>query len=66
MPNSSCRANFTRLDLDMTRNKAPINKKNLNKAAFFKGQLDMMPLNLAVLPWGYCVAHWRCRMVLVP
>ncbi len=28
------------------------NRIRLHRLAFIKGQLDMLPLNLAVLPWG--------------
>ncbi|MFY8274530.1 AzlC family ABC transporter permease [Pseudoalteromonas sp. SSDWG2] len=36
----------------MSHNNNGKNQRTLHRAAFIKGQLDMMPLNLAVLPWG--------------
>lgn len=52
MPNSALRANLTRPECTMTPKYLKNNRNKAYRAAFFKGQLDMMPLNLAVLPWG--------------
>lgn len=41
------------------------NRKQAYLYMMKKGLLDMMPLNLAVIPWVYCVAHWRYKEILV-